>query len=130
MIRQREIRAAPPAAVVGAPPAQPEAKAADVAPPAPEVPVAPENDAAPETAEFDTASSPAASLETPAATPRPFTEVYVAEAAERISGPTQTRAFTREELLEALRNSDLRADDPASRSALARLLHRLADRLG
>jgi hypothetical protein len=130
MIRQREIRAAPPAEVVSAPPAGPEATTASVAPSAPEAPMVPDNAETPACADFQTANSPPASRETPAVTPRPFTEVYVAEATERISGQTQTSAFTREELLEALRNGDLRADDPASRSALARLLHRLADRLG
>jgi hypothetical protein len=124
MIRQREIRATPRAEVVAAPAAEPETTPASVARPAPEIPEAHA------VAESEAPSSTPASPETPPATPQPFTEVYVAEAAERISGQTQTSAFTREELLEALRNGDLRADDAASRSALARLLHRLADRLG
>lgn len=130
MVRQREIRAAPPAEVVSAPPAESDVTTAGAAPPTPEAQIARDHQEASAAAEFKSANIPPASPETPAGTHRPFTEVYVAEAAERISGQTQTRAFTREELLEALRNGELRADDPESRSALARLLHRLADRLG
>ncbi|HZF24867.1 MAG TPA: hypothetical protein VEZ88_01295 [Steroidobacteraceae bacterium] len=155
MIRQREIRAAPRSEASAAPPpanVEPETTETVVTPEAEEFhaasAVAPEGEefrpataVAPEEEEFLAApitadSTPATDsapggMEIPAANaPRPFTEVYVAEATERMSGQTRTSAFTREELLEALRNSDLRSDDLARRSAIARLLHRLADRLG
>jgi hypothetical protein len=54
--------------------------------------------------------------------------VYVAEAAARMSGNAQNQGFTREELLGALASP--RSDENARRSAIVRLLHRLADRIG
>ena len=78
-----------------------------------------------------TAPAPQAPAEsTSSVAPRPFTEGYVAEATARISARTSTQAFTREELLGALANSELRGDEHARRSAIVRLLHRLADRIG
>src|SRR5262245_24137768 len=75
--------------------------------------------AAAATADADAESPPPETL------PRPFTEVYVAEAAARISARVQTHPLAGENGLGA---EDLHSD-PDHRSALARLLHRLADRL-
>ncbi|HKE43367.1 MAG TPA: SPOR domain-containing protein [Steroidobacteraceae bacterium] len=132
MIRQREIRAAPPAETV-APVTTPELEVSQE-PPSSEAPPALELISEPAQAEEPEPllePSPAApDEESSTSAPRPFTEVYVAEATERIAGQPQASAFTREELIEALRNSNLSGDDAASRSALTRLLHRLTDRLG
>jgi hypothetical protein len=83
----------------------------------------PAETASPPTAETDT-ESPA--FEAP---PRPFTEVYVAEAAARLSARVQTHPLTRDEGIGGLDGEDLRGNQEDHRSALARLLHRLADRL-
>jgi hypothetical protein len=91
------------------------------------VPVAPS-----ETADSGPVAAPApetAAESTSPVGPPPFTEVYVAEAAARISGRTQSHVSTREELLGALASANSRGENP-HRSALVRLLHRLADRIG
>lgn len=79
--------------------------------------------ASPAPVETDTESPP------PDAPRRPFTEVYAAEAAARISARVQTHPLAREDGLSGLGAEELRGTDADHRSALARLLHRLADRL-
>jgi hypothetical protein len=133
MIEQREIRAAPPPEAVASQPSTP----------------APDEAAATESASLSAADAvsdvPADEVDEPAydvgepAESAPsatsdslqtLTEAYVAEAATRLSDPSQTGAFTREELLAALGDQALQGNDAARRSALARLLRRLADRIG
>jgi hypothetical protein len=81
------------------------------------------------TAESIALPAPQTAAETTSPISRPpFTEVYVAEAAARMSGNAQNQGFTREELLGALASP--RSDENARRSAIVRLLHRLADRIG
>ena len=139
MIEQREIRAAPPAedlASQSSTQAPDEVVASQLSTPAPDETAAAES--ASVATPDDVSDVPADEMDEPAESApsapsdslQTLTEAYVAEAATRLSGPFQSGAFTREELLAALGDQALQGNDAARRSALARLLRRLADRIG
>ena len=128
MIEQREIRASPPPEVVDSPPSTAPTEESTAAEsetqPTPEALSDVAADAVDESVESPDSLPPAASDSL-----QELTEAYVSEAAN-LAEPAQPGAFTREELMAALSKHGLQGNDAARRSALARLLRRLADRIG